>query len=200
MNYGNSSNLENLNIRNIPQKDKEEIESGKAYLNIRKSEDKFERIPKYPMNKDLESIDKNINNIDIKNLVYETPDQNVIDRGLLDSNLFSIPGNVLNSNSFEEYHNFPLRKEVKQDFDDNKDFGDKFIMTESVKSQTKAKLKASRVADIIVKAESNDIVKNILTEIYSKNIFYELTNPKVEPEFVASIENTINEIEKLEQL
>lgn len=61
------------------------------------------------------------------------------------------------------------------------------------------KQKATRVADILMKLNSNDILNEIIGQIFSKEIFDELLSSKVDIELIESIENTIIEIEKLEK-
>ncbi len=59
--------------------------------------------------------------------------------------------------------------------------------------------KASRVADILMKINSNDILYDIITRMYSDKIFDELMSSKVNFDLIEKIEKTINEVNRLEE-
>lgn len=65
--------------------------------------------------------------------------------------------------------------------------------------QRKNRQKATRVADILMKINSNDILYNILSQIFSNSVFDELLSSDVDMELIENVEKTILEIEKLEQ-
>ena len=58
--------------------------------------------------------------------------------------------------------------------------------------------KALRVADIIMKINSNDILYDIITQIYSKEILEQLMSPDVDTNLINVIEQTIDKITILE--
>ena len=60
------------------------------------------------------------------------------------------------------------------------------------------KSKALRVADIIMKMNSNDILFEIITQLYSKDILNQLMSPSVDENFINIIEQTIEKITVLE--
>ena len=63
----------------------------------------------------------------------------------------------------------------------------------------KTKSKASRVADILMKLNSNEIQHNIITQMFSESIFDQLISPNVDNELIDQVDNILLEIEKLEQ-
>ena len=59
--------------------------------------------------------------------------------------------------------------------------------------------KGSRVADIIMKIYSNDILKDVIIKIYSEKIFDKLISTKVDINLIENMEKTIEEICRLEE-
>ena len=62
-----------------------------------------------------------------------------------------------------------------------------------------SKLKASRVADIIMQINSNDILKDIIFKLYSEDILDELMSSKVNINLIENIEKSIEDINRLEE-
>ena len=58
--------------------------------------------------------------------------------------------------------------------------------------------KALRVADIIMKINSNDILFDIITQLYTRDIFNQLMSPNVDTNLIDLIEQTIEKITILE--
>ena len=54
--------------------------------------------------------------------------------------------------------------------------------------------KALRVADIIMKINSNDILYDIITQLYTKDILDQLMSPDVDIELINVLEQTIEKI------
>ena len=59
--------------------------------------------------------------------------------------------------------------------------------------------KALRVADIIMRINSNDILYDIITQLYSKDILNQLMSPGVDINLINIIEQTIEKITILEK-
>ena len=94
-----------------------------------------------------------------------------------------INDNTNNSNQSEENiykNNNSLQKENNEE-------------NENIKNS-----KALRVADIIMKINSNDILYDIITQIYSKEILEQLMSPDVDTNLINVIEQTIDKITILE--
>ena len=56
--------------------------------------------------------------------------------------------------------------------------------------------KATKVAEILMKINSNEILNDIITKIYSNSIFEELMSSNVDINLVNDVEKTINEINR----
>lgn len=73
------------------------------------------------------------------------------------------------------------------------------IMTNTqISNHSKNRQKASRVADILMKINSNEIVYDIISKVFSKKIYDDLISTEVSMELIESVEKTIEEIELLE--
>ena len=96
-----------------------------------------------------------------------------------------INDNTNNSNQSEEniYKNNNNNSSQKENNEEN----------ENIKNS-----KALRVADIIMKINSNDILYDIITQIYSKEILEQLMSPDVDTNLINVIEQTIDKITILE--
>ena len=100
-------------------------------------------------------------------------------------NINIINDNTNNSNQSEEniYKNNNNNSSQKENNEEN----------ENIKNS-----KALRVADIIMKINSNDILYDIITQIYSKEILEQLMSPDVDTNLINVIEQTIDKITILE--
>ena len=59
--------------------------------------------------------------------------------------------------------------------------------------------KATKVAEILMKINSNEILNDIITKIYSNSIFEQLMSSNVDINLVNDVEKTINEINRLQE-
>ena len=70
---------------------------------------------------------------------------------------------------------------------------------ESINTKNNNNSKALRVADIIMKINSNDILYDIIVQLYSKDIFDQLMSPNVDINLINCLEEAINKINILEK-
>jgi len=109
--------------------------------------------------------------------------------------------NIDNKNQIQHY-NFDENKFNNEDYSNSMRYNQSnnsnffFSNTHNPKENRK---KGSRVADIIMKIYSNDILKDIIIKIYSEKIFDKLISTKVDINLIENMEKTIEEICRIEK-
>ncbi len=190
-----------LNNNNYPTSQK---------YNFTVSNNKEKRENEYNKNSSSSSFENNNNYIqDIRNT-----NQNFINYNYSLSNYIQ-NDRLINNNKKFNLKTFNTNKKnqiQKYNFDENK-FNSENFSTSMRDSQTnnsnfffsnsqyskENRRKGSRVADIIMKIYSNDILKDIIIKIYSEKIFDELISTKVDIHLIENMEKTIEEICRLEK-
>jgi len=129
------------------------------------------------------------------------------------SNLFSFNQDLSNMNTTEDFtskknkikNSNTKEKEcinnniIKNDNNNSSIQSEENIMQQENKEIENIKnTKAIRVADIIMKINSNDILYDIITQLYSKEILDQLMSPNVDINLINIIEQTIEKITILE--
>ena len=124
------------------------------------------------------------------------------------SNLFSFNQDLSNMNTTEDFtskKNKIKNSNIKEkEFINNNIIKNNNINNISIQSEENKEIenikntKAIRVADIIMKINSNDILYDIITQLYSKEILDQLMSPNVDINLINIIEQTIEKITILE--
>ena len=110
------------------------------------------------------------------------------------SNNINININNINDNSIQSEENIYKNNSIQ--YDNNEPEKDQNEIN-NLNNQNNSN-KALRVADIIMKLNSNDILYDIISQLYSKEILEQLMSPNVDIDLINIIEQTIEKITILE--
>ena len=201
----NNNSINNDTIRNISKKKEEnklkKEESPIHYLIKNKNEEILKEINNEEANminkikisnlqkngySDLFSFNQDLNNINNKSSF--TDELSSKKKKIINCNIINLNTNTNNTYQSEE---------------NIKNINNKQNMTTSLPSAIENEnniknSKALRVADIIMKLNSNDILYDIITQLYSKDILNQLMSPNVDINLVNIIEQTIEKVTILE--
>ena len=98
----------------------------------------------------------------------------------------------------EKFQNIVSSIKDKKNYQSLTEPNDRIITNTQMNNHSKNRQKASRVADILMKINSNEIVYNIISKVFSNKIYDDLISTEVSMELIESVEKTIEEIELLE--
>ena len=101
----------------------------------------------------------------------------------------------INNNNFMDIN---TNNTIQNDINNKQNIGPVSSNNESENENNIKNSKALRVADIIMKINSNDILYDIITQLYTKDILNQLMSPNVDINLINLIEGTIEKITILE--
>ena len=204
-----ANSINNKIIKNISKKkdgNKNNEESPIHYLIKNKNEQIIKEINNEEVNKINDIKISNLQNNGYSDLFSFNQDlSNINNKSTFTTDEFSIKKNKINlkginnnniinintNNTFQSEENF---KSIN-----NKQNKSSLPTTLAYENENNSKnSKALRVADIIMKINSNDILYEIITQIHSKDILNQLMSPKVDINLINRIEQDIENITILE--
>jgi hypothetical protein len=173
-----------FNKKEEPKENEEEIKKEENDDNNNIQENENNSLPKlnFDYDKNINEILNNINNID-QNKEENIQNNNNNNNGY--SNLFSFNQDISNINN---------KSDIKENINNNSiQIEENIIENNNINNSIPL-----RVADIIMKLNSNDILYDIITQLYSKEILSQLMSPNVDINLINIIEQTIEKITILE--
>ena len=210
--------ISNFNIKEDPIKNNSI--NNDIIKNISKKKDEYKKNEEQPIhhliknkkdgNYTLNEINNYSNDIKISNLQRNGySDLFSFNHDLSNSNVgddeFSSNKNKnLNLNNKEEdflnVNNNNINKNNEENINKNKTLNNEGNISPENDNENNIKnsSKALRVADIIMKINSNDILYDIIIQLYTKDILNQLMSPNVDMNLIVSIEETIEKITILE--
>ena len=129
--------------------------------------------------------------------IKEKDNINNISNNILNENNININNiNNINDNSIQSEENIYKNNSIQYENNEPEKDQNEINNINNIKNQNNSK--ALRVADIIMKLNSNDILYDIISQLYSKEILEQLMSPNVDINLINIIEQTIEKITVLE--
>ncbi len=208
-----NSSINNDTIKNIFKKKEEHRNNQQSPINYLKKNKVDSNMPFDMKEINNEEENDNMSNIKISNLQRNgyselfSFNQDLININNKSSfNPDELPDNIndnLNNKKEEEPLNINNKKNnidnnIQREMNNKQNDGFMPYNQEYDNEKNTKNSKALRVADIIMKINSNDILFDIITQIYSKDILNQLMSPNVDINLIDVIEQTIDKITILE--
>jgi len=216
----NNNKISNFNIKEDSIKNNSSINND-IIKNIYKKRDEYKKNEEQPIHhliknkkEGIKDISNYSNDIKISNLQRNGySDLFSFNHDLSNSNNKSFAGDdefssnknkkILNLNNKEEDFlntNSNINKNNDENINKNRTLNNEGNISpeNDNESNIKNSSKALRVADIIMKINSNDILYDIIIQLYTKDILNQLMSPNVDMNLIVSIEETIEKITILE--
>ena len=182
---------ENNEIENKPVIIKNEITQEKNKNLINAQNNGYSNL--FSFNQDLSSTE-DFTSKKTKKYNSNIKEKDNMSNNILNENNINININNINDNSIQSEENIYKNNSIQ--YDNNEPEKDQNEIN-NLNNQNNSN-KALRVADIIMKLNSNDILYDIISQLYSKEILEQLMSPNVDINLINIIEQTIEKITILE--
>ena len=182
---------ENNEIENKPVIIKNEINQEKNKNLINAQNNGYSNL--FSFNQDLSSTE-DFTSKKTKKYNSNIKEKDNMSNNILNENNINININNINDNSIQSEENIYKNNSIQ--YDNNEPEKDQNEIN-NLNNQNNSN-KALRVADIIMKLNSNDILYDIISQLYSKEILEQLMSPNVDINLINIIEQTIEKITILE--
>ena len=183
---------ENNEIENKPVIIKNEINQEKNKNLINAQNNGYSNL--FSFNQDLSSTE-DFTSKKTKKYNSNIKEKDNMSNNILNENNINININNINDNSIQSEENIYKNNSIQ--YDNNEPEKDQNEINNLNNHQNNSN-KALRVADIIMKLNSNDILYDIISQLYSKEILEQLMSPNVDINLINIIEQTIEKITILE--
>ena len=146
---------------------------------------------------DLFSFNYDLSNINNKSS-FTTDEYSIKKNNILNINKNSNINNKIKNNNINTNNTFQSEENISKNINNKQNIDSGRNIPEYETESNIKNSKALRVADIIMKINSNDILYDIITQLYTKDILNQLMSPNVDINLINLIEQTIEKITILE--